>query len=215
MEYTERSEKHWEEEGLNTFVSGRFTRAALASLAIHSQALDAQIAREFLLNDDTDVLLSAVKLISKFGSPDDVETLLGISDRAWGGVKELAAATAIRLSPRPETMALELASKDDSARRKAGFCWLIEHDSPGVREYFRGLLSGESDPDRVRAVYSLSRRLNELELEAVLVECLEGTTYYYDVVAWLDKLLYTPRSLEKFSYASWSDWLIAGRNNGF
>jgi hypothetical protein len=85
-----------------------------------------------------------------------------------------------------------------SGRDKAGFRWLIERDSPLARAYFRSLLTDESDGNRARGIYYLSQKLPKPELEEILVEYQNEPTYYYNVVTWFDRLLYSPSPLKEF-----------------
>lgn len=126
-----------------------------------------------------------------------MEPLLDISAKAWGELADIAAATAIQLSPNPEVLALEMVKAGDNARNKAAIRWLFRQDSPEIKKYFRGLMGDENDTNRARGVYYLSQRLSASEMEATLVEYLTGPTYYYDVVTWIDRLLYAPSPLKE------------------
>ncbi len=78
-----------------------------------------------------------------------------------------------------------------------GFRWLLEDGSAGTRRLFQDLLNNASEKNRERAIYYLSRRINEVELRALLEECLHRESYYYNIVAWLDRLLYAPSPLKE------------------
>jgi hypothetical protein len=64
-----------------------------------------------------------------------------------------------------------------------------------VKKSFEELLNDESDINRVRAIRYFSRRWNAAELEEFLREYIARGTYYYNVVTWLDRLLYSPSPL--------------------
>ena len=185
------------EQKLEDFIRSLYTEAALSGLANHCQPSDIQIARKYLRDDDRNIRTAAVRIVSKFGDEQDVKSLMDISDEAWGELAELAAATAIRLSPNPHILAIEMARAGGSARKKAAVRWLVTQDSAEVRQYFRALLNDEQASNRVQGVHYLSKRLGREELEQLLDEYPNEGTYYYDVVTWLDRLLYAPQSLRE------------------
>jgi hypothetical protein len=58
------------------------------------------------------------------------------------------------------------------------------------------MLIDKDEKNRVRGIHYLSARLPREELEEILGEYLERETYYYNVVTWLDRLLYSPPPLK-------------------
>jgi hypothetical protein len=134
--------------------------------------------------------------VSRFGTNEDVDTMLQISDKAWGELEDIAAAAAIRLSTNPEQLAIEMAKSDSRSRNKAALAWLLEQDSSEIRGYFRGVLHDPSDVKRLQGVQYLSDRLSRPELQQILDEYPGDGTYYYNVVTWLDRSLYAPSPLK-------------------
>ncbi len=189
-EEAQRVSQSLSEKKLDDFIRSRYIEAALLGLAEHPEASDLLIARKHLQDESHDVRLAATKIISRLGDANDVQKLLDITDDSWGELQGLAAATAIRLSPSPDQLALEMAKAGGAAWDKPAFEWLIGRDSPEIRDYFRDLLTAESSEKRLRGVYYLMKKLANSELERLLQEYIERNTYYYDVVTWLDRLLY-------------------------
>ncbi len=184
-------------EKVDDFISSQFTEAALYGLARHPQPSDAEIARKYLDDKNRKIQLAAAEIISKVGAEQDVQSLLDISRGAWGGLEELGPKTAIRLSRNPESLAIKLARSGNDIERKIALRWLNDKDTTEIRIYFRGLLDDEDEPRRAVALHYLSARLNEEELKQLLDESLTKQSYYYNVVAWLDRLLYAPQLLKE------------------
>jgi hypothetical protein len=195
-ERTEEYLRDFEKRKLSEFIRSQFTEAALAGLEIHAEKSDVHIARKYLRDGNSDTALHAVKIVAKFGDTEDVQALLDISDGAWGELKDIALETAIRLASYPDQLALEMV-KAGGPRAKAASKWLVERDSPDVAKYFRNLLSEQHDVDRLRGVYYFSKRLSNFEIEELLAEYMKNPTYYYSVVVWLDRLLYSPPPLKE------------------
>ena len=70
--------------------------------------------------------------------------------------------------------------------------------SPEVDKFFEALMGSESDIGRLRALYYFSRNRTWRDLEGMLEAQLNRETYYYNVVTWLDRLLYSPAPLREF-----------------
>lgn len=186
-----------EEKGLNVFVGSKFTEAGLSGLVPHCEAGDVEFGRKYLRDDRPSVQLAAARIIAKLGDSTDVPALLAVSKAGSGELKELALATAIRLSRNPQKLGLQLARSRAATPRKAALRWLVSQDSTEIRGYFRSLLGDDSEGMRELAVWYLASRLTRDEMEELLREYNGRESYYYNVVAWLDRLLYAPRQLRE------------------
>jgi hypothetical protein len=136
-------------------------------------------------------------ILCRLGSSEDVETLIAISKENDGKSRGKAAAAALRIASEPFDVAQTFLNGNVEELAEIGFRWLLEDGSAGTRRLFQDLLNNESEKNRERAIYYLSRRMNEVELRALLEECLHRESYYYNIVAWLDRLLYAPSFLKE------------------
>ena len=66
-----------------------------------------------------------------------------------------------------------------------------------MRRVFEELLDDQSDGTRVRSLYYLSKYTDERGLEDLLSGYLSKESYYYNVVTWLDRLLYSSLPLKE------------------
>ncbi len=180
---------------LNEFVKSQFERIVLLTLAGHPDPGDAALARPYLERADNLLREPAVTIICKVGSSEDVSALLRIVNEAYGEVVAEAAAGALSLSSRPIDVARDLLFGNSSDARKIALQWMYAHDSSEVREIFAQLVSGENSTQRVRAVYHFSKQMSAPELETLLEQYISNGAYYYNVIAWLDRLLYSPAPL--------------------
>jgi len=184
-------------EKLDSYMRDEFLEAALTGLAKHAEASDLDIARKYLSHQRPGVRRAALDILCRFGSIGDVAALIAISKESDGKSRGKAAAAALRIAPEPFDVAQAFISGNVEELAEIGFRWLLEDGSAGTRHLFQDLLSNESEKNRERAIYYLSRRMNEVELRALLEECLHRESYYYNVVAWLDRLLYAPSLLKE------------------
>lgn len=194
--------KEWEEtraawNNLDDFIRSQFTLAAMLGLSRNAQISDAEFARPFLAQKNSPMLHPAVMVLAKAGSPEDVEALLKTAKEAYGDVATDASLAALKLSTNPQAVATEMMLSGSPGLAKTGYTWILAQDQIDALEFFKKMLSDNKEAVRLRAVHYISTRLQNAELEAILDEYLSRETYYYNVVAWLDRLLYSPSSLRE------------------
>lgn len=182
--------KNWDK--LHDFVRSQFAESALLGLAENAQVGDAVLARPYLENAYSSVREAAVSVLMKIGEVEDVASLLKIAKEGYSDVKTGAAAAALRLSSSPVETARELIDNKSSEVAQIAFNWMFAQESAEVRQIFEELVNSQDDGNRVRALYYLSSRMNATEIEQFLNEYLTKQSYFYNVVTWLDRLLYSP-----------------------
>jgi uncharacterized protein DUF4062 len=191
-------------EGLSKyddFIRSRFVEAALTGLAINGEAADVRFGRQYLATDSSTTKLAAVRVVCRFGTAEDVPALLEVAKDSWGEARDAAGVCALRLAPNPFEVARELTRSASTELAKAGYAWLYNQQSREAVDLFEAMLDSANDKERVRAVYYLSKTRTSDELENVLDANLEREKYYYNVVSWLDRLLYAPEPLKSFFVA--------------
>jgi hypothetical protein len=179
------------------FIKSRFVAAGLSGIAANGEPSDIRFGRQYLTSEKDYVKLPAVRIVSRFGTAEDVPSLLEIAKNHWGDARDEAGLAALRLTTQPFEVARELAQSGHQTLVQAGFDWLYEQDSDEVVKFFEGLLNSDGPSDRERAVYFFSVR-QQKENAAILERQFDRETYYYNVVTWLDRLLYAPEPLRAF-----------------
>jgi hypothetical protein len=184
-------------EGLDEFVRSHFVEAALLGLAKNAEIGDAELARPYLMQTDSSLRNPAVAVISKVGNSDDVPALLKIAKEAYGEVIREAALAALNLSSNPSEVSRELMLSGRSELVKIAYGWMLNQDSEEVGAFFETELVSKDASNRVRALSYFSKRRDSAELSMMLESYLEKETYYYNVLTWLDRLLYSPSPLRE------------------
>jgi hypothetical protein len=183
---------------LDDFIRSQFAEAALSGLLANGQPSDISFGRQYLTSKDYATKLAAVRIVRKFGTAEDVTALLQISRDDWGDVQDEAGVGALRLATDPFRVARELTQSRSTKLVHAGFEWLYGQGSPEANVFFDQLIEDASDTNRLRSVYYFSKRLKSEELAQLLEAQFDKETYYYNVVTWLDRLLYAPKPLMEF-----------------
>jgi hypothetical protein len=180
-----------------------FIRAEYAEAAFHGilQAGDAsfvELARKYVSVENTKVKTLATKVLLNFGGSQDAPTMLELAMEKWGPWREPAAHAALKFSSDPKATALALFDTNSSEVSKVAFEWLMTCDALEIQEVFQMQLHDNKEGKRVRAVFYLQQHAkSKEELEKVLRDYQERESYYYNVVTWLDRLLYAPDLLRE------------------
>jgi hypothetical protein len=180
------------------FILSQFVEAALVGLAVNGQPSDLPFGRRYVASERSATQLAALRIVGKFGTPEDVPALLQISREGWGEAPDEAGTAALHLSSNPIEVALEFTESNNPALVRTGYEWLYKQASSEVDTFFEESINSESDARRLRAVYYFSRNRTSGDLERMLEAQLNRETYYYNVVTWLDRLLYSPAPLRDF-----------------
>jgi hypothetical protein len=187
----------WESEGLNEYIGSRFIEAALLGLAKNAEIADAELVRPYLAEASSSLRNPAVTAISKVGNSGDVPALVKIAKEAYGDVTREAALAALSLSSNPSEVARDLRLSGRPHLTKIAYNWMLTQDSEEAGMLFEAELNSKDEASRVRAVSYFSKRRQGAELEKMLEGYLEQETHYYNVVTWLDRLLYSPSPLRE------------------
>jgi hypothetical protein len=174
-----------------------FVRSALIGIAASGRPPDAELARPYLSDSDIFLREAARNVICRFGAAEDLDELRKITTDSWGDLRRSAAAAVLKVSPKPLEVAYELTKNSDTGVQRIAFDWLFSQNSQAVRDFFLGFFHDENSTNRMRAISYYSRWAAKNELEEFLEAYLTSETYYYDVVTWLDRLLYSPSPLRE------------------
>lgn len=172
----------------------QFTVGAVNGLALHGDDKDSVIVRPLLRSREWRVRLAAIRFLSRHGSSADVTSLLQMVDDYWIQVE--AAGAALLLADDSIDVAQKLlVSEEPSVVAKA--LAALQHASEGP-EVVKPLLHSEVPGIRRLACSFLASSLSRSALEQTLNDYVMRSTYFYNVVVWLDRLLYTKGAIRAF-----------------
>lgn len=178
-------------EEFNSFIKSQFEEAALISLSSQPIESDAQFAKVHLKSNSSATQLAAIEILDKVGKPGDSDQLLEIFQTTYGEAKLKAATAALKLSGNPLPLARKLLEAGDGSVTRMAFEWLRRRSDSEVMDIFKSNLHHSNADDRLRSVLYLQDHLEPNELENLLNEYVRGGTYFYNVVTWFDRLLYS------------------------
>lgn len=189
--------RKWEEGDLNRFLTSRFLEAAAQGIVAHAIPTDITLARQWLLRKQTQIRGAALEIISRYGDASDVEAVLRLVKHSYDEIPAKAAIVALKLSPRPMDVVRELVNATSSDAVEVAFRWLLDQPLGQTKQFCIDLLGEPDDANRVRALFCLSKKLEYNELENLLKDYVQRDSYFYNVVCWLDRILYAPAPLRE------------------
>jgi hypothetical protein len=173
-----------------------FVTAALAGLASNGESTDVQFARHYTSTESYDLRLEAVKVITRFGNSSDIPTLLDIAKHSEGMLQEVAARGAMRLNPEPGVAARELLLTGDAILIGIVVQSLLATNAGKTSaEFLESFLDNDKAELRTGVLAYFGEKSSEEELSGLLERYTSRQVYYYDVVCWLDRMLYAPPKL--------------------
>lgn len=195
------------------FMEAQFFAAGLAALVVHGVEADVEYARNFLRRSGAvpdEGRVSAIALIQKFGHAADVSLLLSLVHDSYGRTKRDAAAAAVRLTDDlEETLNTILADQNVDVAR-AGILAAIERGAGPVAELLTPHLRHQTDAIRELAIAAIVSESSDESLEELLQSYPEEENYYYNVMVWLDRVLYAPGGIGTEQRARLAELLESG-----
>ena len=175
-------------------VVAELTVSALKVLKKNGNAGDKVIAKTFLKSEEVHVRASAVDLFAKYAGKRDVDALLEIAISGDAECRLFATKKILKLDAGEKCIQILLQS-DYSDVVKEVVCWYIAKKERLDWIRLSTLLNSKDEYIRLFATAYAVKTLARQKLVSLLKRYLSGKTYYYDVVCWLDRVLYAPRNL--------------------
>jgi hypothetical protein len=187
----------------------RYIAAALSGIVANGSVADVEFGRKYLSSDNYDVRLEAVRIIERFGDENDVPALIDTAKTTEGILQETTTRAALNRTSdvRENARALMLTTKDVVIGITIGYL-LNQRNLPRTALFLEPFLLEKSDVVRKKTVAFFVTKLSEEELTQLLLKYTGQATYYYDVVCWLDRVLYAPQPLKEVYRRKLEDEII-------
>jgi hypothetical protein len=181
---------------LHGFITRTFAAAALTALATEPTPGEVAIARRFL--NDNLARPAALRIIASKGTAKDADDLIDIARSSFGADRRLALEGVQRLTTDKLGAARTLLASEGSDMHRAALSLVVGLGDHDALPFLEQLLSHEDADLRVAAVGQIRKRVDNERLAELLRRYTELGTYYYNVVVWLDRLLYAPAPISKY-----------------
>jgi HEAT repeat protein len=177
-----------------SYAKDAFVASALEVLAKRGEPSDHDRVLRYVDYPNFQVRASALHALATVGRSEDAEhaVRLAMSSDGPSAWRLKAAQVALALSP---PSAYQLLDSDDPSVAKLAV-QALPADTEGTQA-LRGALCHREDTVRQAAVARLAATAERDELIGVLDDYPRQGRYFYNVVVWLDRLLYAPRPLQE------------------
>jgi hypothetical protein len=173
-----------------------FTAAALAVLAQHGERGDIEYGRKYIGSKNSDVSREAIKIIEKFGDTSDVAELSKIATGEATDKRLSAVRAILTLAPGVSENSLLFIKSYELPIVRIALHAIAKADTNILQENCLEIISRENDEIRLLGLAYLLQVSSRDFLRDTLVSYLASDTYYYNVVCWLDRVLYAPEPLQ-------------------
>jgi hypothetical protein len=196
-------DREWSEFDLDgkvgLYLLRRFSRVALCVLAISGRSSDIEFARRFVESSDHDLALATLPLFDRFGTAQDAKRVVGLVDRLHSDEMRLrAGAVALRLAYKKDKLAVLRSLRDIRGLKQWAVAQLGGVDDGSVEAL--SLLKVEDSETRLAAARVVWEGLHADRREQFL-DYYMSDWYYFNVVCWFDRRLYSPSWLHVDSLA--------------
>jgi hypothetical protein len=192
-ELVDRILEGWAVPNLDSFIEALFAGAALKGIAYHGSSDDVILARPYVDSKWGETQSAAVSVISKFGDQSDVELLVAAAKKLHGSDAQAAARAALNLCGDRWQLSCRFLRDGTSGLVKAAIEKLMEDPTISRWNELEPLLYEKSADIRRGMLRVFTSSLGVVELQDLLSRYVgSGETYYYDVVASLDRFLHAP-----------------------
>jgi hypothetical protein len=178
---------------VDEFILGNFTIAALAGIALNGDPSSIRFGRQYLNHENTLVKKEALKIIERFGDSSDIPALIDLAKNSQGDLKIKSSALALTFASTYNEAVIPLIKTEDIQLVAQSIKHIWKDDLRKTRPVLEPLLKNRNDEIRKKAISYFVDKMSRKKLEIMLNQNLERTTYYYNIIHWLDKAIYAPK----------------------
>lgn len=181
---------------LGKYLINKYIASSLSIVVEKGDSRFTEIARKCLDSENDMVKYYSLKVLEKLGNESDVENIVRVGKQSSiPGIKFLAAKTALTLSDKSIDILMDFLHSRDTDLIKASRDMLMVQDENSVEELLKPLLYSDHEITRLIVVYYFINKFNREKLTELLEGYPARDYYYYNVVCWLDRALYSPEDL--------------------
>lgn len=187
-----------EVDKLDKYIMNQFILAALKILILKGTPESLRYARKYAHSNDEDIQQLVVQIIAKHGNAEDVPVLIKIAFGNYGSTSRVEAVRcALKFSSFDKAVIKQFLESGEKEIIKTCLSYDLTDKLHSLTEDAKKLLMDKTDKIRLYALSYLANILTSKKLNALLKTYLAGSTYYYNVVCWLDRILFATPKIRK------------------
>jgi len=180
------------------FQENHFIKSALKILIQYGTREDVRFAKQFMASEDRALKEIAMELFIHLADKDELSELVNIIVGSNAeNIKEKAAIKALSLDDKGDVLKT-LYESNSKALIKLYLKTVLRNKRYSNIESMQRFLLNSDEEIREMAVSCLMKLAGRKRttLERILDKYLENRTYYYNVVCWLDRIIYAPQKFK-------------------
>lgn len=178
---------------LRGYIIGQYAITALKILNEKGNKQDIVFARRFISSTDSGIQRIIMDMMTKWGDETDISNILKFSSESYGELKEKSGRLAIQLDQNgKQNVAEKYLDSNDEILINISLQSDLKQKLNRFREKAKSLLLNDNSNIRLSALSYLIRISSNKDLDNLLKTYLTNSSYYYDVVCWLDRILFSP-----------------------
>jgi hypothetical protein len=181
---------------LKEFIRNSFISIALSIAIEYDNPESIRLARKYINSEDPRTKQSAIRIIDKYGDLSDAQALVNVCLNSYGTSKNLAANAALKLKPGLGGVPTTFLLTNDYDLIKLALKSLRNEPITKTKKVVETLLKNDHEYIRSQAILYLIDMLPKEELVDTLTS-YPNNIYYYNVVCWLDRMLYANSPLKE------------------
>lgn len=174
-----------------------FILAALKILGLKGTSDSLRYARKYANSNDKEIQGLVISIIAKYGGAEDVPALIKIAFDNYGSNRIEAVRYALKFSGFDKTVIKQFLESGEKEIIKICLAYDLVVKLYALTEDAKKLLMDKTDDIRLYALCYLANVLTKKELTKLLINYLAGTTYYYNVICWLDRILFASPKIRR------------------
>ncbi|MFX0201269.1 MAG: DUF4062 domain-containing protein [Candidatus Hodarchaeota archaeon] len=178
-------------------ILSQFSESALKILLNHPKPEDLMVAKKFMRSEHVDISQLATEIFLKLATKSDLFELIDVALKKSSRLQE-DAGTKVLVFDEDRLAFDKLLGSGDEALVRICLNKSLTDGEPLGNSRIHELLHNKTAKIREMAVAYIMEAFNrnKNKLERFLNDYLKSETYYYNVVCWLDRILYAPRSFK-------------------
>ena len=160
---------------------------------------DLKYAKKYFKIDDEQLHEQIINMYNKWGDEKDIDDLVEIAKNSKPDLKMKYGELAIKFDRKEKKSVIsKYLETEDEVLIKISLKYLLACMNKKHVDRIKKLLLSENDDIRLYALSYLVQVLNMKEMKKLLSNYLgDGARYFYNIVCWLDRILYSPARVKK------------------
>ncbi len=177
---------------LGQYVKDKYIAIAIDGLAKNGNPEDIKYARKYLGNTQHNMADdSAISMISKYGDSSDVENLIKVLGNNYGNSRKNILEFIFKMTDNKEALFEKLIDNEDNNVAGAVVNVFLNCEGSNQMKIASQLMKSSKDMLRVKGAAIVCENVDPAKLEEFLDDYTGRRSYYYNVVTWIDRYLYS------------------------